>query len=85
MDEMFEFLTLIQTRKMARRVNIFLYGSKFWKRALNFGWLLESGTISAEDLKLIRFVDSPGQAFGILKDELGQRFGLRPAIKHPLL
>jgi uncharacterized protein (TIGR00730 family) len=85
MDEMFEFLTLIQTHKMAHRVNIFLYGSKFWKRALNFGWLLESGTISAEDLKLIRFVDSPAQAFGILKDELSQRFGLRPAIKHPLL
>ena len=66
-------------------MNIFLYGSKFWKRVLNFGYLLETGTISAEDLKLIRFVDSPGQAFGILKDELGRRFGLRPAIKHPLL
>jgi uncharacterized protein (TIGR00730 family) len=85
MDEMFEFLTLIQTHKMGHRVNIFLYGSKFWKRALNFGWLLESGTIGSEDLKLIRFVDSPQQAFGILKDELGQRFGLRPVIKHPFI
>jgi len=85
MDEMFEFLTLIQTHKMGHRVNIFLYGSKFWKRALNFGWLLESGTVSSEDLKLIRFVDSPQQAFGILKDELEQRFGLRPVIKHPFI
>jgi len=85
MDEMFEFLTLIQTHKMGHRVNIFLYGSKFWKRALNFGWLLESGTVSSEDLKLIRFVDSPQQAFGILKDELGQRFGLRPVVKHPFI
>ena len=77
MDEMFEFLTLIQTHKMGHRVNIFLYGSKFWKRAINFGWLLESGTISREDLKLIRFVDSPQQAFEILKGELGT--ALRPA------
>jgi uncharacterized protein (TIGR00730 family) len=83
MDEMFEFLTLIQTHKMGHRVNIFLYGSKYWKHAINFGWLLEAGTISREDLKVIRFVDSPQQAFEILKDELGRRFGLRPVIKHP--
>jgi uncharacterized protein (TIGR00730 family) len=85
MDEMFEFLTLIQTHKMGHRVTILLYGSKFWKRALNFGWLLETGTISSDDLKLIRFVDSPQQAFGILKDELGQRLGPRPVPKHPFI
>jgi len=85
MDEMCEFLTLIQTHKMGHRVTILLYGSKFWKRAINFGWLLEAGTISREDLKLIRFVDSPGQAFEILKNELGGRFGLRPIIKHPFV
>lgn len=82
MDEMFEFLTLIQTHKMGHRVNILLYGSKFWKNAINFGWLLESGTISNEDLKLIRLVDTPQQAFQILKEELEQRLGLGPAAKH---
>ncbi len=85
MDEMFEFLTLIQTHKMGHRVTILLYGSKYWKRALNFGWLLEAGTISSEDLKLIRFVDSPQQALEILRDELGGRLGLRPVIKHPFI
>ncbi|HXW15719.1 MAG TPA: LOG family protein [Terriglobia bacterium] len=85
MDEMFEFLTLIQTHKMGHRVTILLYGSRFWKRTLNFGWLLESGTISKEDLKVIRFADSPQHAFGILKNEVGQRLGLRPAIKHPFI
>jgi uncharacterized protein (TIGR00730 family) len=85
MDEMFEFLTLIQTHKMGHRVNIFLYGSQYWKRAINFGWLLEAGTISSEDLKLIRLVDSPQQAFEILKDELGRRIGLRRGIKHPFI
>jgi hypothetical protein len=85
MDEMFEFLTLIQTHKMGHRVSILLYGSKFWKRALNFGWLLEAGTISSEDLKLLRFVDSPQHAFEILKDELGPRIGMRSVIKHPFI
>jgi uncharacterized protein (TIGR00730 family) len=85
MDEMFEFLTLVQTHKMGHHVKILLYGSKYWKNAINFGWLLESGTISREDLDLIRFVDSPQQAFQILKEELEQRFGLRPVVKHSLV
>jgi len=85
MDEMCEFLTLTQTHKMGHRVSILLYGSKFWKRAINFGWLLEAGTISREDLKLFRFVDSPREAFEILKDELGRRFGIRPVTKHPFV
>jgi hypothetical protein len=85
MDEMWEFLTLIQTHKMGHRVTILLYGSKFWKRAVNFGWLLEAGTITKDDLKLIRFVDSPTQAFEILKNELGPRLGERQVIKHPFV
>jgi uncharacterized protein (TIGR00730 family) len=85
MDEMWEFLTLIQTHKMGHRVTILLYGSKFWKRAINFGWLLESGTISSDDLKLIRFVDSPQQAFELLRDELSKRKSLRLVTKHPFI
>jgi uncharacterized protein (TIGR00730 family) len=82
MDEMFEFLTLVQTGKMGHSVSILFYGSKYWKRAINFDWLLEMGMISPEDLKLFRFVDSPGQAFEFLKDELGRRFRHRTALEH---
>jgi uncharacterized protein (TIGR00730 family) len=85
MDEMWEFLTLTQTHKMGHQVTILLYGSKFWKRAVNFGWLLETGTIDKNDLKFIRFVDSPRQALEILKDELGHRLGVRPVLKHPFV
>ena len=84
-DEMFELLTLIQTHKMSRPVTILLYGSKFWKRVINFGYLMEAGTISSDDLKLIRFVDSPRQAFDILKDELSRRLGFLPAVNHPFV
>jgi len=76
MDEMWEFLTLLQTRKMSQRI-ILLYGSKYWKRVINFGWMLESGTISRQDLNLIRYADSPAQAFEILKGKLGREPFLR--------
>jgi uncharacterized protein (TIGR00730 family) len=83
MDEMWEFLTLIQTHKMGHHASILLYGSKFWKRAVNFGWLCEAGTISRDDLNVIHFADSPTQAFEILKKKLKRDRRVRAAIRHP--
>jgi uncharacterized protein (TIGR00730 family) len=85
MDELWEFLTLIQNHKIGHQVSIMLYGSKFWKRAVNFGWLLEAGTIDEDDLKLIRFADSPQQAFEILKRDQGRILGVRPVPKLPFV
>ena len=85
MDELFEMLTLLQTNKMGHRVTIVLYGSNFWKRAINFDYFLEAGTISEEDLKLIRFADTPQEAFDILKADLTRILKVRPAIKHPFI
>lgn len=62
LDELFETLTLIQTGKV-RRVPILLYGSEFWKRLVNFDYLLETGCISAEDLQLFQYVDSAADAW----------------------
>jgi hypothetical protein len=85
MDELWEFLTLIQTHKMGHRVITVLYGSKFWKRAISFDWLVESGTVDKEDLKLLRFADSPQEAFEVLKRDLSRLFGVRPVLKHPFV
>ncbi len=85
MDELWEFLTLIQTHKMGHRVSILMYGSKFWKRAINFEWLVETGTVEKEDLKLIRFADTPQQAFDIVEKDLSRILGVRPVVKHPFL
>ena len=82
MDELWEFLTLLQTGKMGHRASILLYGSKFWKRAVNFEWLLEAGTIEREDLKVLRFADTPQAAFEILKRDLSPMLRARPAPKH---
>ena len=62
LDELFEVLTLVQTRK-ARPVPILLYGSDYWKRLFNPHALVEDGTISEEDLELFQYVDSPTQAW----------------------
>ncbi|MGH9376897.1 MAG: TIGR00730 family Rossman fold protein, partial [Terriglobia bacterium] len=79
MDELWEFLTLVQSGKMDRRTAILLYGSDFWKRAVNFEWLREAGTISDEDLSLIHYVDSPKEAFSVLKKKFQRDRTLRSA------
>src|SRR3954453_15610304 len=48
MDELMEVLTLVQTRKLNKKIIIVLYGSKFWRRVINFEALVDFGTISAE-------------------------------------
>jgi uncharacterized protein (TIGR00730 family) len=58
-DELFEILTLAQTRKLDRPIPVFLYGSAYWKEVVNFEALVRHGTISAEDLQLFEFVDEP--------------------------
>jgi uncharacterized protein (TIGR00730 family) len=85
LDEMWEFLTLTQTHKLGHRATILLYGSKFWKSIINFQGMLEAGTVSEEDLKLVRFADTPQEAFGILKKNLSRELGLRTAPRHPFV
>jgi uncharacterized protein (TIGR00730 family) len=77
MDELFEFLTLAQTHKLGHQAIILLYGSKFWRKLFNFQLMLDTGTISEEDLKLFRYVDTPQEAFGVLKKGLSNLLGLR--------
>jgi uncharacterized protein (TIGR00730 family) len=66
-DELFEILTLAQTRKIDRSIPVFLYGSAYWKEVINFDALVRHGTIAAEDLKLFEFVDEPRAALELLK------------------
>ncbi len=56
LDELFEVITLVQTKK-SKPVPIILFGSNYWKRLLNFELLVEEGTISSSDLELIHYVD----------------------------
>jgi len=69
-DELFEILTLAQTRKLDRPIPVLLYGSEFWREVVNFDALVRHGTIAAEDLQLFEFVDEPGAAFARLKSRV---------------
>jgi uncharacterized protein (TIGR00730 family) len=70
MDELFEMLTLAQTRKLARRVPVLLYGSDYWSELLNFDALVRHGMISPGDLDLFRYADDPSSALSLLQAAL---------------
>ncbi|MCZ2327991.1 TIGR00730 family Rossman fold protein [Bartonella sp. F02] len=62
LDELFETLTLIQTRRM-ERVPILMFGREFWDNLINFNYLSEQGTISPSDINLMTFVNTAKEAF----------------------
>ena len=67
LDELFEVITLVQTRK-ARQVPIVLFGSDYWKRLINFEMLVDEGVISPADLDLFQFADEPQAAWDIIRN-----------------
>lgn len=67
LDELFEVMTLVQTGK-ARPVPILLFGTDYWQRLIHLDVLVEEGTISKEDLMLIRYVDTPEAAWQAICD-----------------
>ena len=74
MDELFETLTLIQTGRM-EQVPVILFGEAFWRKLINFEMLVDSGTISPEDLDLFRFVETAADALAVIDgwDKTGRR------------
>jgi len=66
LDEFFEMLTLVQTRKMKKRMPIVLFGAKYWNEVLNFESLVRYGTISPGDPDLFHRTDSVDEAYDII-------------------
>lgn len=63
MDEMMEMITLIQTGKTTKKMKIVVYDENFWKRVVNFDALIEYGTISKSDMKIMTFCNTVDDAF----------------------
>lgn len=80
-DELFEVLTLLQTRKIKKKVTVVLYGSDHWKQTVNFENLVKLKLVSAEDLNLFKFADTPREAFDILVRDLKKNYPLETAEK----
>ena len=70
LDELFEILTLVQTKKIIKKMVVVIYGRKYWERVLNFQHMADSGMINADDLKLFEYADHPDEAFRIVKERL---------------
>jgi len=69
-DEMFELLTLAQTEKLAKHIGVLVYGREYWEKIVDFQALVDAGTISATDLDLIHWADSPEEAYEFLRTDL---------------
>ena len=67
LDELFELLTLRQVGNKSF-LPIVLYGRRFWERLVDFDHLAELGLIAEEDLQLVRFADTPQEAWQIIRD-----------------
>jgi len=70
LDEMVELLTLAQTRKLAKKITVVIYGSSYWKSVVNLDVLAEKGAIAMKDRELFMFADTPEEAFNLLKTGL---------------
>jgi len=70
LDEFFEMITLIQTKKLSRKVSVVVVGKEYWKPLFN--WLekkvyKEHKAIDKKDLEIFHLVDSAEEAFEIIK------------------
>jgi len=66
LDELFETLTLIQTKKV-KPVPILLFGREYWQHIINFEALVDEGTIDPEDLDLFQYVETAQEAWSAIQ------------------
>jgi len=74
LDELMELLTLLQTKKIKKKMTVILYGTKFWEHVLNLEQLKDYGMIGEDDFKLFKFADTPHDAFHLLKNGLTRNY-----------
>jgi uncharacterized protein (TIGR00730 family) len=80
-DELFEVLTLLQTRKLKKKVTVVLYGREYWRQMVNFENLVKLRLISPEDMGLFKFADTPREAFDLLVRDLKRNYPVETASK----
>ena len=65
LDELFEALTLLQTRKVTG-LTVVLVGRAFWDRLINWSMLVDEGLISQQDRKLFRYAETAQETWDII-------------------
>ena len=70
LDEFFDIITLIQTKKITRNIPIVLFGKNFWEGLIDWERLVENKVISKSDLDLFVILDSVDETFEYLKNNM---------------
>ena len=66
-DELFEVLTLIQTKKVVH-IPVILVGKSYWNEMVNFARMVEFGVIDQEDMQSIHFSETAEEAWQVIRD-----------------
>ena len=66
-DELFEVLTLIQTKKVVP-IPVILVGKEYWNEMINFDHMVEFGVIDQEDMQTIHFSETAQEAWQVIRD-----------------
>ncbi len=74
LDELFEVLTLIQTKKSRKKMPVVVYGTDYWNEVINFDALVRRGCIDAKDLNLIHFSNDPQEALTYISNALSKLY-----------
>jgi uncharacterized protein (TIGR00730 family) len=78
LDEMFEILTLMQTEKLQKQIQIILYGTDYWDPIMDLQPMEEWGAIGPGDIDLVQRANTPEQAFDLLKAHLAEHHLMPP-------
>jgi uncharacterized protein (TIGR00730 family) len=70
LDELFEILTLVQTDKLSKKIDVVLYGREYWEQVLTLQPMAEWGAIAEGDLSLLHYANTPADAFERLRAHL---------------
>ncbi len=73
-DELMEVLTLLQTKKVHKKMTVLVYGRDYWSKIINFEELVRRRMIDPKDMKLFAFADTPKEAFDYLTKELTKNY-----------
>ncbi|HPG39048.1 MAG TPA: TIGR00730 family Rossman fold protein [bacterium] len=73
-DELFELLTLRQTKKVKKPLCVIIYGKEYWESVMDFNKMVDWGVINKEDLNLFHFLDDVEDAYITLRDHFEKEF-----------
>jgi len=78
LDELFELLTLVQTRKMKKPMPIVLFGTEYWRQVIDFDALAKNGMIDVADIRLVHRTDSVDEAYEWIVAHLAEKALAQP-------